>query len=184
MLKTESHNVHTYYKQGCSEQLEQILLHCNNSSELLHLSFFSKDNQVNLRQTSQCLKAPAFPGACQEYTDFPCSISIDNYSVQPLNPSKTSGCCSQPPPSSLDRIKLMFGEVNPLVPSHIVLQPFWALQPLIQLGFSFLAVTKPGLRLTPHHPPVQLPQQEQSQQPSGAEVLHNLQLSNSADMYK
>lgn len=104
MLKTESHNVHTYYKQGCSEQLEQILLHCNNSSELLHLSFFSKDNQVNLRQTSQCLKAPAFPGACQECTDFPCSISIDNYSVQPLNlPKHPDAALSPHPPPWKDQ---------------------------------------------------------------------------------
>lgn len=133
MLKTESHNVHTYYKQGCLEQLEQILLHCNNSSELLHLSFFSEDNQVNVRQTLQCLKAPTFPGACQECIDFLCcttEILVDNYSVQPLNPSKTSGCCPQPPPSSLAWIKFMTGEVNPLVSSHFMLQP-WQAQPRI-----------------------------------------------------
>lgn len=157
MLKTESHNAHTYYKQGCLEQLEQILLHCNNSSELLHLSFFSEDNQVNLRQTFQCLKAPAFPGACQECTYFLCcmtEILVDNYSVQPLKPSKTSGCCPWPPPSSLAWIKFMTGEVNPLVSSHFVLQPWQVQPPTPALSLLSFLMHKTRIESDTQHPTV------------------------------
>lgn len=48
MMTTKLHNVYTYYKQGHLKQLEHIPLHSRNSSELLHLSFFSQDNLMNL----------------------------------------------------------------------------------------------------------------------------------------
>lgn len=40
-----------------------ILLHSKNSCELLHLSFFSKNNLVNFRETFKCLKASTLSGA-------------------------------------------------------------------------------------------------------------------------